>query len=158
MLAFTALCGCGGYSMKRNTVEQEESTRAQKALQDVRDMVRTKELPKIEFEFDSAVLLPESYRTLDQIAQILIAYPHMKLVVEGHCDDVGTDEYNDALSLARAKAVKAYLVELGVYPDYIRTRGYGKRRPVVYGTDDDARALNRRVEFTLVRKNWQTVF
>lgn len=127
-------------------------------MQSVREMVRTKQLPKIEFESNSAVLLPQSYRTLDLISEILLNYSNMKLTVEGHCDDIGSDDYNDALSLARAKAVKSYLVELGVYPDYIRTKGYGKRRPVVYGTDDEARALNRRVEFTLTTRSWQSVF
>ncbi|MFA6582974.1 MAG: OmpA family protein [Elusimicrobiaceae bacterium] len=138
--------------------QREELRRANLELQNVRDMVRSRQIPPVEFEFDSAVLLPESYKSLDKIGEILIKHPTLKLIVEGHCDDIGSDEYNDWLSLERAKAVKSYLVELGVYPDYVKVYGYGKRRPIVYGESDQARALNRRVEFILSTRNWETVF
>lgn len=153
-MAIMTVSGCG----YKTTAQREESLRAERDMQSVRQMIRSRELPKIEFEFNSAVLLPESYRTLDKIADVLLHYPSMKLIVEGHTDDVGSDDYNDELSLARAGAVKEYLVQLGVYPDYIRVKGYGKRRPIVYGTTNEARALNRRVEFVLTTRSWQAIF
>lgn len=153
-IAILAVSGCG----YKTTAQREEAQRAERELQSVRQMIRSRELPKIEFEFNSAVLLPESYRTLDKIADVMLHYPDMKLIVEGHTDDVGSDDYNDELSLARAGAVKEYLVQLGIYPDFIRVKGYGKRRPVVYGTTNEARSLNRRVEFVLTTRSWQAIF
>ncbi len=153
-ITILAISGCG----YKTTAQREEAHRAEREIQSVRQMIRSRELPKIEFESNSAVLLPESYRTLDKIADVLLHYPSMKLIVEGHTDDVGSDDYNDELSLARAGAVKEYLVQLGVYPDFIRVKGYGKRRPVVYGTSNEARSLNRRVEFVLTTRSWQAIF
>ena len=83
----------------------------------------------------------------------------MKLIVEGHTDEVGTDEYNDWLSSARAMSVKSYLSSRGVHPDSIKTYGHGKRRPLIRLDDDpEARACNRRIEFTLTTRHWETVY
>jgi len=78
--------------------------------------------------------------------------------VEGHTDDVGGEEYNEVLSLKRAGAVKQRLAEKGVYPDSVKVFGYGKSRPLTRDTSDRGRALNRRVEFIITTRHWESVF
>jgi OOP family OmpA-OmpF porin len=72
------------------------------------------------------------------------------LEVGAYTDDVGTDQYNNELSQKRAVAVKTYLVEKGAKTEQLQTKGYGERSPVVPNTNDENRALNRRVEFKIV--------
>lgn len=127
--------------------------------QSVDQMRESRKIPSVEFEFDGIVLVPSSYEVLDKVAAIMVANRSMKLIVEGHTDEVGTDEYNDWLSSARSNAIKSYLSSRGVYPDSIKTYGHGKRRPLVKADDSpEARACNRRVEFTLTTRHWETVY
>jgi len=139
-------------------VENEELSRAQLKLQSILEMIRTRRLPVIEFNFASAELRPSSYASLDKIAAILYNRPNLKLIVEGHCDDRGSDEYNDLLSRRRAESIKSYLVSRGLEPDNIRAYGYGKRRPVTADISERGRQLNRRVEFILTNRGWDSVF
>lgn len=148
------LISCHSYS----DVEKEQKRRADAELQSVMDMVVNKDIPPIDFETGSARLKPSSFELLNKVADILLKYPRMKLIVEGHTDDVGGEDYNKELSLKRADAVKTYLVRRGIYPDFIRIYGYGKSRPAVQGTSQKAREMNRRVEFKLVTRDWETVF
>lgn len=138
--------------------DREYERRAQAEMQDVTEMVKTKQLPVIDFKFNSDKLKPESYPTLDKIASILIKYPKLKLVIEGHTDHVGSYEYNDELSMMRALSVKRYLATKGVRPDSMKTYGYGKRRMLTQGTTKEDMALNRRVEFILTTRDWHAVF
>lgn len=143
---------------EKNIVEKEQQKRANMELQSVMDMVISRKIPPIDFEFNSAVLKPSSYELLDKVFQILEKYPRLKLIVEGHTDDIGSDEYNDSLSLMRADSVKTYLVKKGIHPDSIRIYGFGKRRPVVKEKTDAARSLNRRVEFKITTRDWASVY
>lgn len=107
---------------------------------------------KVEFDFDSARIRPESHGLLDELGKALKseALRGRKVVIAGHCDIVGTDEYNQKLSERRAAAVKAYLAEKGgVDPAAMRTAGYGKSRPLVPNTSPQNRQRNRRVEVRL---------
>lgn len=127
--------------------------------QTVDQMRESRKIPSIDFEFDGIRILPSSYEVLDKLAAIMTADRSMKLIVEGHTDEVGTDEYNDWLSSARAMSVKSYLSSRGVHPDSIKTYGHGKRRPLIKLDDDpEARACNRRIEFTLTTRHWETVY
>ncbi|MDR0646251.1 MAG: OmpA family protein, partial [Elusimicrobiota bacterium] len=92
------------------------------------------------------------------IATIMTANRKYKLIVEGHTDTVGADDYNDWLSKARANAIKAYLVSRGVFADSVTTYGHGKRLPLVNDDSPDGRACNRRVVFTLTVRGWETVY
>ena len=92
------------------------------------------------------------------MAEILKRYPRLKLIVEGHTDDVGGEEYNEMLSLKRASAVKQRLAEKGIYPDSVQIFGFGKSRRITQDTSDRGRALNRRVEFRLTTRHWESVF
>jgi outer membrane protein OmpA-like peptidoglycan-associated protein len=128
------------------------------SAQSVEQMRESRKIPSVDFEFDSIILKREAYQTLDKIAKIMTGNRRYKLIVEGHSDSVGTDDYNDWLSKARANAIKAYLVSRGVYSDAITTYGLGKRTPLVKDDSPEGRACNRRVVFTLTVRNWETIY
>ena len=103
----------------------------------------------IYFEFDSAALLPMAQDLLSQKARYLRTMPGMSVIIEGHCDDRGTDAYNMALGERRAQAVKDFLVDLGISAPRLETISYGEERPVDRGQNEEAWAKNRRVHFVL---------
>lgn len=107
---------------------------------------------KIEFDFDSARIRPESYGLLNELATALKseALRGRKVVIAGHCDIVGSEEYNQKLSERRAGSVKAYLAQKGgVDQTVMRTIGFGKSKPLVPNTTPQNRQRNRRVEVRL---------
>lgn len=153
--AVLTLCSCAA---RRNELLMEEKRRADLEMQSVRDMAVSREIPPVEFETGSATLFRSSYSLLDRVAEILLRHPRLKLIVEGHTDDVGGDARNEELSLLRAGAVKQYLASKGIYPDSIKVYGYGRTRPVTKDTSEKGRALNRRVEFIITTRDWETVY
>lgn len=100
----------------------------------------------VQFGFDSSTISPEAAPVLDQAATLLKENPDVLVVIEGHTDSIGSDEYNMALSIRRAEAVYRYLVNRGVDPERLRVESYGKTRPVADNDSEAARAQNRRVE------------
>jgi outer membrane protein OmpA-like peptidoglycan-associated protein len=104
----------------------------------------------LKFEFDKAELRPTDRELLSRIAGVLLSSRDYSISVNGHTDDVGSDEYNQTLSERRAQAVRDYLVEAGLSPEILTVVGHGKARPLVEGTSDAARARNRRVELGIV--------
>jgi outer membrane protein OmpA-like peptidoglycan-associated protein len=107
----------------------------------------------IEFEFDRATLQPRDRELLSRIAGILLTSSGFSVAVYGHTDDVGSTEYNQALSERRARAVRDYLVEAGVSEGIISTQGLGKSSPRVDATSAEGRARNRRVEIAIIDVN-----
>ncbi len=106
----------------------------------------------INFATNRDVIQADSFSILDEVTDIILSNPDYKLVrVEGHTDDVGGAAYNLALSDRRAKAVVNYLVNKGVPPERVQAVGWGKAKPMSEGTDETARALNRRVEFNILK-------
>lgn len=106
-------------------------------------------LPAVRFGFNDTVLTPEARQALDGALECLKAVAaKQKVVLEGHADERGTEEYNLQLSNRRAAAVKKYLSDLGVSPGKLDTVGYGENKPAVDGHDEAAWAANRRVELT----------
>ena len=99
---------------------------------------------RVFFSFDRYDLTPEAQATLQKQAAWLKAYPQTTVVVEGHCDERGTREYNLALGERRATSIANYLVALGIDANRIQTISYGKERPAVDGHDETAFAQNRR--------------
>ncbi len=156
LLAGAALfCAC---ARQLTPAEKEEARRAELELNSVMDMASSKQISPVEFESGSARLLETSRPLLDRVAAVLLNHSQLKLIVSGHTDDVGTDEYNQDLSERRAGSVKMYLATKGVHPDSVRVYGYGETQPVLKETTEQARALNRRVEFRITTRNWGTVY
>jgi peptidoglycan-associated lipoprotein len=106
-------------------------------------------LVDVRFELDSAALTDEARTVLEKHALWLQGQREVKVVVEGHCDERGTVEYNLALGEQRARAVREYLVSLGVSAARLRVVSYGKERPLDPGGDEAAMARNRRAHFNV---------
>lgn len=98
------------------------------------------------FDFDSDRLRQESYNVVSAHAAELRSNPSRGIILEGHTDDRGSREYNIGLGERRAKTVSNLMASEGVNPNQIRIVSYGKERPAVGGSDEGARAQNRRVE------------
>jgi len=109
-------------------------------------------LRDVPFDFDSAVLLDSARPILDQTAEWLRTYSTVTLLVEGHCDERGTVEYNLALGERRATAAFNYLVSLGIPASRLKTISYGKEFPLDPGHTEQAWARNRRAHFEVTSK------
>lgn len=105
----------------------------------------------VHFDFDSAVVKRSELPHVEAVAAALKADPTVKLLIEGHCDERGTEEYNRALGERRALALREALVKRGIAPERIRTISYGEDRPVDPGHNEEAWAKNRRGEFLVLR-------
>ncbi len=105
--------------------------------------------PNVHFEYDSVTLDTESRALLGRLAAWLQKNPVARLVIEGHCDERGTTEYNLALGERRAAECLLYLASLGVGKERMRTVSYGKERPLDPGHDEAAWARNRRAQFVV---------
>jgi len=104
----------------------------------------------VNFDFDQSAVRPDSRPILDEAAAVLKQNPDVRVSVEGHTDYVGTDEYNEKLSVRRAEAVARYLANRGVTPSRMQVIGYGKSRPLADNATEDGRAENRRVELKVL--------
>jgi outer membrane protein OmpA-like peptidoglycan-associated protein len=107
----------------------------------------------VQFALNEAKLLPESFPILDEVADVLLRNPGVtKVRIEGHTDQTGTPERNDALSTARALAVQTYLIEKGVAQDRLSAVGLGFRHPIASDATELGRAKNRRVQFMVLER------
>lgn len=109
-------------------------------------------LKRIHFDFDKYNLKEDMKPVLHKNADWLIKHSSVSIVVEGHCDERGTVEYNIALGEKRAEAAKQYLLSLGVAAGKVKIISYGKNKPLVKGVNDDTHYQNRRAEFTITGK------
>ena len=98
---------------------------------------------RVFFAFDRSDITPESQQILSRQADWLRRYPNVTVAIEGHCDERGTREYNLALGERRAQAAKNVLVASGIPASRISTISYGKERPTVVGSNEEAWAQNR---------------
>lgn len=114
---------------------------------DVGSVIR---LNNLFFDTDKSALRQQSETELRRLIAMLTSVPTMRIVIEGHTDDRGTDEHNKALSQLRADAVMAYLLEHGITKDRCTAEGYGKSRPLSTSTAATDRQKNRRVDFRIV--------
>ena len=146
---------------KRLAAEEEaRAAQAQKALEErrLREQARErKELAErerfvnedVHFEFDKSTLLPEAKEILGRKAEWLGAHPDVSVIVEGHCDERGTNEYNMALGDRRAGSAKSFLVDMGAAPGRLTTISYGEERPLDPQHNEEAWATNRRAHFVI---------
>jgi len=103
----------------------------------------------VRFDFDKSEVREDGRKTSQAVAAYMKKNPKATLLIEGHCDERGTAEYNMALGERRATAVMTYLVSLGVPKGALSTVSFGKEKPLDPGHDDGAWAKNRRAHFVL---------
>jgi len=101
------------------------------------------------FEYDSAQVAGSERSKLEAVAEFLRGNSSVGLIVEGHCDERGSNEYNLALGERRAQAVRAYIIGLGIAADRIKTVSYGEEKPAAFGHDEASWRENRRATFSL---------
>lgn len=108
-------------------------------------------ISNIEFAFDSAKLTGKAFPILNRVAEILNKYGKYNVLIEGHTDDIGDEQYNLKLSEARAQSVLDYLVKKGIDKKRLSSRGMGETSPFLPNTSVENRRRNRRVEFLLIK-------
>ena len=157
-----SLSGCGSKEevMEDITIEPEVAediegiVEGDIALDDVPDDTiyiepLSKAFADIYFEFDQYRILDSDIATLQGIVAWLQEYPDARVLIEGHCDERGTDAYNMALGEQRALAARRYVVGLGIDSSRLTTISYGEDRPVAFGDTEDAWSQNRRAHFAV---------
>lgn len=123
-------------------LEVEPESRAQKLQQDLAGI----DLKSILFESNSADINPVSLDVLNQLAETLKQFTDYPVVIAGHTDATGDDQWNQYLSQLRANAVRDYLIDLGIDKDRLSAIGYGESKPIATNSTRSGRALNRRIE------------
>lgn len=104
----------------------------------------------VQFEINKAELTPEGKSTLDKMAEVFVEYDDTNILVEGHTDSSGKDDYNMTLSKQRAETVTAYLISKGVAVNRLKTMWYGETQPKYDNATEEGRIKNRRVELGIV--------
>lgn len=104
----------------------------------------------VHFEYDSSVVKANEQGNVDAVASYLKSNASVGLLVEGHCDERGTEDYNNALGERRATALREALINQGVDASHVVTRSYGEYKPVATGNDESAYRQNRRGEFVVL--------
>lgn len=102
------------------------------------------------FDFDRADIRPDARVALTQTAELLREYPEARVLIEGHCDERGTTEYNLGLGDRRANAARDFLVSVGIAGSRVKTVSYGKERPFCFESNEQCWQLNRRAHFVLI--------
>ncbi len=141
--------------IERTPIEVKESWQESQMKEEVPEATSIDELnlrkvlKTVYFDFDKYDLREDTVATLKENAQWLRENPSFDILLEGHCDERGTIEYNLELGAKRAAAVKNYLATIGLEVSRFKTMSYGEEKPVDLGHDEDAWAKNRRVEFII---------
>ncbi len=104
-------------------------------------------LNRIHFDFDRASIRPDMIRVMDGNSHYLKSHKNLKVMIEGHCDERGTNEYNIALGDRRAQTAYDYLTAKGISPSRLKTVSYGEEKPLEKGSSEAAWYRNRRAEF-----------
>lgn len=108
-------------------------------------------LDHVNFNFDRFDLQPKAEQSLRDVYEHLRRNPNLKVAINGHTDDLGSDDYNDILSRERASSVAQYLIDLGLDKNRITSKGYGDSKPLDTTLTEEARRKNRRVEFVMTK-------
>lgn len=104
---------------------------------------------RVHFDFDKSDIRPDAEEVLQRKVSVLREYPGIRLRIEGHCDERGSNEYNLALGQRRAESVRRYLMSYGIDAGRFTTISYGEERPLVDAHNEEAWAQNRRAEFPI---------
>ena len=132
--------------------EGDLSAAGEKRFEDMYTKCTDVDFSPVYFGFDSSVIPQGELAKVDAVTQHLTDRADRVVVVEGHCDERGSNEYNLALGENRAVIVRDYLVQSGIAADRIQTRSYGEEKPAVDGHDEGAWEANRRAEFGIYQK------
>ena len=108
--------------------------------------------PPVYFGFDSTVVPQGELSKIDEVVQHLQSRGDRVVVVEGHCDERGSNEYNLTLGESRANIIQNFMLQSGISADRIQSRSYGEEKPAVPGHDESAWSMNRRGEFGIYQK------
>ncbi len=127
----------------------EEEIFLQKSLEQIN---REKPLAMVHFDYDKSFIRDDAKPVLEANAAWLSRFRTIKILIEGHCDERGTEEYNLALGERRAKSTMDYLLSLGVAPERMRILSYGKSQPIDPGHNEAAWQMNRRAQFLIIEK------
>ncbi len=141
----------------RQQAEQQKEELRARLLAQLNQVLQTKDsarglivsMPDVLFDFNKYTLKPEARERLARISGIVLAYPDLRLQVEGYTDSIGSDEYNQELSEKRAATVRDYLVSSGVSINNVVAQGFGKADPVADNSTAAGRKLNRRVDLVV---------
>jgi peptidoglycan-associated lipoprotein len=134
-------------------VQEPQLTEEEMFLQKSLDQInREKPLGTVYFDYDRALIRDDARAVLDGNAAWLKKFRTAKILVEGHCDERGTEEYNLALGEKRAKSAQDYLLSMGIASDRIKIISYGKSQPINPGHDESAWQMNRRAQFQIIEK------
>ncbi|OGP25413.1 MAG: peptidoglycan-associated lipoprotein [Deltaproteobacteria bacterium GWB2_42_7] len=112
---------------------------------------KTGMLLTVYFDFDRFTIRDDMQSVFEKNAEWLKKNSNVKIRIEGHCDERGTNEYNIALGERRAQSIREYLVNYGINPSRLSTISYGEEKPVAAGHDEDSWTKNRRGEFVIVK-------
>jgi len=137
--------------------EQEKAELRAKLLRQLNDVLQTRDTARglvvnmsdVLFDSGKYTLKPVAREKLAKVAGVLLAYPGLKVEVDGYTDNVGGEELNETLSQKRADAVRDYLLQQGIPPDSLKARGFGEDSPIASNDTSIGRQLNRRVELVL---------
>lgn len=167
VVAAALLAGCGGKNKNKNgvvdgiddgqygleTIVDDDSGLAITGLPFDQTHTPATEVSvaPVYFGYDSYQLPGAEIAKIEQAASILRQNPSYVMIVEGHCDERGSNEYNLSLGEQRAGSVRNYLANLGIAPDRLQTRSFGEERPAVQGYGEEAWRLNRRGEFAFFK-------
>ncbi len=143
-LALFSLMGCNCSTKKNIIISRQYNTIVEESRVSIQDDFITKAGNKVYFGFDEATLSDETKDTIKRQANWLKDNPLVSALIEGHCDEIGTKDYNLALGLRRAKAVNNFLIAQGIDKTRLTVISYGKERPEFRGHTKDVHKLNRK--------------
>jgi len=149
-IAFGAVsCGAKKQDIKKEDVTKKPEPVVEAVKEEPKpEPVKPLEFDKAFFRYNDAELSSSAKDALKKDVDELLARPEVKINVDGHCDERGTDEYNMELGWKRAYAARDYLKKMGIGEDRLFPASYGRSRPAVVGTDEGAWNKNRRVELS----------
>jgi peptidoglycan-associated lipoprotein len=163
-VCITCLVGCHPKKIRPlETTEEEEAARPGKTEEEGPVVKKPEEpirpirpseaeeiiLKDIHFEYDKYNLTDRTTAVLGENAEVLMRHPKARILIEGHCDERGTEEYNLALGEKRALAARDFLIRFGIDRSRVSVISYGEERPVDFGHDEESWAKNRRAHFVM---------
>lgn len=109
-------------------------------------------LENVEYDFNKSTIRKTSFKTLDDLYEVMTYKPNLVIEIGGHTDNIGTDQSNELLSLYRSNSIKSYLVKKGISADRIQTKGYGESFPIADNDTEEGRQKNRRTEVKIIKE------